>query len=64
MEKQRKRLQILILVEAESRSFLSTSMLVCSDSVSTVVVMNLPMWNPTIMKSGSLAKVLATHGIH
>jgi hypothetical protein len=55
---------MLILVEVESKSVRSASMLAWSALVSTAAVINLPMWNPTLIKSGSLAKVSATSGVH
>jgi hypothetical protein len=38
----------LILVEAETNLDRSASMLECFTSVSTVVVLNMPMWNPAL----------------
>jgi hypothetical protein len=55
---------MLILVEAESKSVQSASMLARSASVSTVTVINLPMWNLALIKSRSMARILATSGIH
>jgi hypothetical protein len=34
-----------------------------SASVSTVTVINLPKWNLALIKSGSLARVLAADGV-
>jgi hypothetical protein len=39
-------------------------MFVRSSSVSTAAVMNLPMWNPTLMNSGSLARDSSTCEYH
>jgi hypothetical protein len=54
----------LILVEAESNSVQSASVLKRSASVSTAAVINLPMWNPALIKSGLLARVFATSRVH
>jgi hypothetical protein len=53
---------MLIYSEANSRLHLSASVMACSFSVSTVVVINLPMWNLAMIKSGSLVRVSVTHG--
>jgi hypothetical protein len=50
--------------EADSSSAYSASVFARSASVSTAVVMNLPMWNPTLMNSGSLARDSSTHEYH
>jgi hypothetical protein len=55
---------MLICSEANSRFHLSASVMAYSFSVSTTTGIKLPMWNPDLMKSGSLASVLATHGAH
>jgi hypothetical protein len=52
---------MLICCEAESRLPLSAWVTTRSFSVSTTTVINLPMWNSTFMKSGSLARVSTTH---
>jgi hypothetical protein len=50
----------LILVEVESRLVRSASMLARSTLESTTIVINLPMWNPALIKSRSLARVSDT----
>jgi hypothetical protein len=55
---------MLICCEADSRLPLSASVMARSFSLSTVAVINLPMWNSTFMKLGSLARVSATRGAH
>jgi hypothetical protein len=54
----------LILVTEETNLDRSASVLECSTMVSMVVVINLPMWNLALLKSGSLARVSATSGVH
>jgi hypothetical protein len=54
----------LILVAEETNLDRSASVLERSTTVSTVVVINLPMWNLALLKSGSLARVSATSGVH
>jgi hypothetical protein len=63
-ERQRSNFLTLILVEVESRSLLSALMSACSASVSTTAIINLPIWNPTLIKPRSLAKVSTIRGIH
>jgi hypothetical protein len=53
---------MLICSQANSRSHLSASVMACSFSVSTAVVINLSMWNLALMKLGSLVRVSSTHG--
>jgi hypothetical protein len=53
---------MLIRREAGSKSLLSAWMLARSASMFTAAIMNLLIWNPALRKSGSLAKVSATHG--
>jgi hypothetical protein len=53
-----------ILVEAETNSNRSASVLERFASLSIATVINLTMWNPTLIKSGSLARVSATSGVH
>jgi hypothetical protein len=54
----------LILVTEETNLDRSASVLERSTTVSMVVVINLPMWNLALLKSGSLARVSATSGVH
>jgi hypothetical protein len=54
----------LILVAEETNLDRSASVLERSTTVSMVVVINLPMWNLALLKSGSLARVSATSGVH
>jgi hypothetical protein len=54
----------LILVEVESRLVRSASMLARSTLESTTIVINLPMWNPALIKSRSLARVSDTSRGH
>jgi hypothetical protein len=52
----------LILFKQDSDFVRSPSVFNRSTLVSTTTVMNLPMWNPAWIKSGSLASVSATKG--
>jgi hypothetical protein len=54
----------LILLKQDCDSVRSPSVFNRSASVSTMVVMNLPMWNSAWIKFGSLASVSATRGVH
>jgi hypothetical protein len=54
----------LILVEVESRLVRSASMLAQSALESTTIVINLPMWNPALINSRSLARVSDTSRGH
>jgi hypothetical protein len=54
---------MLILIKAEVKSVWSASMLARSASVSTVAVINLPMWNLALINFGSSARISATRGV-
>jgi hypothetical protein len=56
-----RRILTLICCEADSRLPLGASVIVHSFSMSTAAVINLPMWNPTFMKSRFLVRLSVTH---